>query len=119
MNGFVTVGAGRKKQAELDELPRDRAGLLQQLALRGRLRVFGLAVELPCRDLDQDLPHGITELPLEKDASVVQQRNNAHRTHMAHILARSVRAVRKAHGVFKNVHDVPVKNLAAFYLRFD
>ena len=28
VNGFVTVGAGREKQTELDELPRDRAGLL-------------------------------------------------------------------------------------------
>ena len=91
----------------------------QKLALCSLLRVFGLAVELSCRDFNQDLPHGITELPLEKDASVVQQRNNAHRTHMAHILARSVRAVWKTHGVFKNVHDVSVKNFAAFYLRFD
>ena len=28
VNGFVAVGAGREKQTELDELPRDRAGLL-------------------------------------------------------------------------------------------
>ena len=116
MDCLVAVGAGGKEHPELDQLFCDRAGLLQKLA-RGCLSgIFILAVELACRYLHQNLADRIAELPLQKNAAIIEQRHDAHRAHMAHILARGKLSVRKLDGVFEDVHDIAVENFAAFDL---
>src|SRR5215471_20362506 len=94
------------------------SGLLQQLPSSGRERLLS-RVDLARGELDEHPRKRIAVLALEKKPSVVQPRDNHHRTRMLDIFARGRGAVGQADRVSPDVQQLALEDLLRGKLRLD
>lgn len=82
------------------------AGFLAQLALRARERILARHVELAGRDLPQPSARGVAVLAQDRDRAIRKERHTTRRSRVAHQLQLRDLAVREAHVLDREVHDL-------------
>ncbi len=93
-----------------------------EFALRTKLQTFP-SVALASRELDHDLPDGITKLSLKHDADrpagVFEQRNNHDGTGMDYVFPACARSIGESDRVAKSVQQPTLEQLLAGDLLLD
>jgi hypothetical protein len=114
MDVFVEHGNGRIIVANILQFARFGARLLGKFAPRAFLRRFA-GVQFASGCLQQNPGKRISVLPHHDHVALLRERHDADRPGMADHLARGESAVRQAHGVFKKMNDLSLKNLLGGY----